>query len=323
MAEVDDGTWESWVEFEDPLTEGNVICDLDRSQHNALSLGKDARQRSDESWAKLVEKNGRLFNALKFRLAGITRNETGALFHMGITDYKSYLSTNRTLDPFMIRALPSPMEPVLANVLGVGGLLLTSDGCMVLHRRSYHTAEFRGWWDFPGGHPEPSHAKLEREGENSPDECARTRVEWFQSILDEMHDEVNVPYETMKAPKLMGIVRHRASRNRPCSLFVIPTTLTAEEVGRRFSEGGKEADESTSLALFHWSVAAKGVGPVCVVALPPAPTRREGDASETKGVNYVDQPKTFEEIKNILVPTCAFGIALVAKYGAKVLGLSE
>lgn len=42
------------------------------------------------------------------------------------------------------------------HALGVGACVVSSDGCVVLMRRSAHVGEGAGLWDVPGGHPEPS-----------------------------------------------------------------------------------------------------------------------------------------------------------------------
>ena len=44
----------------------------------------------------------------------------------------------------------------LAEPLGVAGVILTSDGHVIFHRRNHWVAEGAGKVDVPGGHPEPS-----------------------------------------------------------------------------------------------------------------------------------------------------------------------
>ena len=44
----------------------------------------------------------------------------------------------------------------LADPLGVAGVLVTSDGQVIFHRRNHWVAEAAGKLDVPGGHPEPT-----------------------------------------------------------------------------------------------------------------------------------------------------------------------
>jgi len=43
----------------------------------------------------------------------------------------------------------------MSDALGVGALMESSDGQVVLMKRAEHLAEAPGLWDIPGGHPEP------------------------------------------------------------------------------------------------------------------------------------------------------------------------
>lgn len=78
---------------------------------------------------------------------------------LGLTCYKDYLGTNwsRRAAELRRRGEVEFGDPraLLAQPLGVGGVLCTDDGQVVLIRRSQRVAEAGGLLDIPGGHPEP------------------------------------------------------------------------------------------------------------------------------------------------------------------------
>lgn len=78
---------------------------------------------------------------------------------MGLTCYKDYLGTNWSCRAAELRQqggteFGDPLA-LLAQPLGVGAILCTTDGQVVLIRRSQKVAEAAGLLDIPGGHPEP------------------------------------------------------------------------------------------------------------------------------------------------------------------------
>lgn len=128
-----------------------------------------------------------LFNGSKFRLhsfcsasssssssQGITEAElpshsdpeSGPLLtlRLGLTCYKDYLGTNWSCRAAELRRrgeaeFGDPLA-LLAQPLGVGGVLCTGDGRVVFIRRSQKVAEAGGLLDIPGGHPEPKVKKI-------------------------------------------------------------------------------------------------------------------------------------------------------------------
>lgn len=78
---------------------------------------------------------------------------------LGLTCYKDYLGTNWSCGVAELRrrgeAKFSDPLAFLAQPLGVGAVLCTSDGQVVMIRRSQRVAEAGGLLDIPGGHPEP------------------------------------------------------------------------------------------------------------------------------------------------------------------------
>ena len=125
-------------------------------------------------WEEKVEaatKSGRrLFDQSKFRLERIDWTDStrqAVTIELGLTSYKEHIGTN---------ALPTEEREELeagglaqhgrryahmANALGVETVLITSDGFVVLLRRSGAVEAGTGQYNGPSGHAEPSHAGIE------------------------------------------------------------------------------------------------------------------------------------------------------------------
>uniref|UniRef100_G3PXW8 Nudix (nucleoside diphosphate linked moiety X)-type motif 22 n=1 Tax=Gasterosteus aculeatus TaxID=69293 RepID=G3PXW8_GASAC len=177
---------------------------------------------------------------------------------LGLTCYKDYLGTNwsRRAAELRRRGEVEFGDPraLLAQPLGVGGVLCTDDGQVVLIRRSQRVAEAGGLLDIPGGHPEPK-AVCERLGRRVREEQIGVHMmqprpvvsELFSSVCAEIRDEVNVPLSCLGAPVLMGVALNHTSAGRPSAEFYVSCSLTSDEVRRLYRKGGAEASESTDI----------------------------------------------------------------------------
>lgn len=175
---------------------------------------------------------------------------------LGLTCYKDYLGTNwsREAERLQSHGQNECADPqaFLAQPLGVGAVMATADGDVVLLRRSQKVAEAAGLLDIPGGHPEP---KMLCPGVSEEDICAdllqgkeRAVVsEIFSSVCAEISDEVNVPVSSLSKPLFMGIALNHTSAGRPSAEFYVRCTLTTEEVRDFYRHGGPEAHESTEI----------------------------------------------------------------------------
>ncbi len=78
---------------------------------------------------------------------------------LGLTCYKDYLGTNWSREAGRLQSHGqnecADPQAFLAQPLGVGAVMATADGDVVLLRRSQKVAEAAGLLDIPGGHPEP------------------------------------------------------------------------------------------------------------------------------------------------------------------------
>ncbi len=85
---------------------------------------------------------------------------------LGLTCYKDYLGTNWSREAARLQSHGqnecADPQAFLAQPLGVGAVVATADGDVVLLRRSQKVAEAAGLIDIPGGHPEPKVRDTER-----------------------------------------------------------------------------------------------------------------------------------------------------------------
>ena len=116
-------------------------------------------------WETKLAKHSRLFNGRKFRYgcARVVGAGAGArvIMELGLTDYRAMVGTN--LSPCFGQLLARDPQ-LLANALGNGTVVETSDGCVMMLLRSPQMIEAPNTYVFPGGHPEPVSVGLEAMG---------------------------------------------------------------------------------------------------------------------------------------------------------------
>lgn len=179
---------------------------------------------------------------------------------LGLTCYKDYLGTNWSCRVTELRErgqveFGDPLA-LLAQPLGVGAVLCTADGQVVLIRRSQRVAEAGGLLDIPGGHPEPK-VVCERLGQAVCEEQISVHMmqprpvvsELFSSVCAEIRDEVNIPLSSLGEPVLMGIALNHTSAGRPSAEYYVSCSLTSDEVRKLYWKGGAEAHESTDIVF--------------------------------------------------------------------------
>ncbi|GLD70310.1 nucleoside diphosphate-linked moiety X motif 22 [Lates japonicus] len=178
---------------------------------------------------------------------------------LGLTCYKDYLGTNWSSQVAELRQrgeaeFGDPLV-LLAQPLGVGAILCTDDGQVVLIRRSQRVAEAGGLLDIPGGHPEP---KVVCEYLGQAEEISMEVMqqkpeavisELFSSVCAEIRDEVNVPLSCLGEPVLMGVALNHTSAGRPSAEFYVRCSLSSNEVKKLYWKGGAEAHESTDIVF--------------------------------------------------------------------------
>uniref|UniRef100_A0A6I8NM27 Nudix hydrolase 22 n=1 Tax=Ornithorhynchus anatinus TaxID=9258 RepID=A0A6I8NM27_ORNAN len=209
------------------LPEARVRARLDAASDRRRLPGGDAP--IARAWASRRRAQPWLFDAPKFRLqraelAGAGAGGRGLLLalRLGLTSYRDFLGTNLGVGAAALRregaARWGDPQAYMADPLGVGALLATADGRLVLLRRSRTVAEAPGMLDVPGGHPEP---------------------------------QVNLPLATLSPPLLLGIVRNETSAGRASAEFYVRCSLTSEQVRQLYQIGGPEAHESSEIIFLE------------------------------------------------------------------------
>ena len=92
-------------------------------------------------------------------------------------------------------------------------------------------------------------------GVTTPDSDAPSRIEQelTNSILQEIHDEVNIPYEQLTpTPQFLSVV-YQAETQTPTLAYVVECTLTKTEIEACYVQGPKEQFESKELLFLELS----------------------------------------------------------------------
>ena len=224
----------------------------------------------------------RLWDAPKFRLAETQVNAPdqshpaapAVTLQLGLTSYKEYVGTNTDACSSETRAalrrdglaMRGDERAHLSCALGVETVLETSDGCMVLLRRSDEVATFGGVYNGPSGHPEP--ARVEEALASAADSHAAglvVRAEIFRSVLEEVQDETGVPLNALSPPRLIGVMED--AWGKPDLLFLTRTAYTAAQVAAKRNEAC-EAWESSEVAA--------------VAATPPSDAEERAKPGESR-----------------------------------------
>ena len=196
----------------------------------SLRFNKRSTPWIDESihkiWNELCEENQRLYNGSKFRFSNLSTLSDQIVFDIGLTCYKDLLGTNchsfgREVQKHGLVAHQDDRS-CFADVLGVGSLLLTSNDQFVFIKRALWTGEDKGKVDRPGGHPEPDNiSELSLHADKAEDFNIQIKEEIFDSVLNEIRDEINLPLEALSDPLFFGIVRSLEKFGRPTAEFLV------------------------------------------------------------------------------------------------------
>eukprot|EP01059_Diplonema_ambulator_P029650 TRINITY_DN4929_c0_g1_i5.p1 TRINITY_DN4929_c0_g1~~TRINITY_DN4929_c0_g1_i5.p1 ORF type:complete len:262 (+),score=95.34 TRINITY_DN4929_c0_g1_i5:1237-2022(+) len=205
--------------------------------YNAHLTEKLAKE-IDSTWEakKLKHPNVRLFNGLKFRLGGVRAMEKGVELQIGITDYKSFIGTHYLEADVLREAVGAcdDYDPYMSHALGVESLVVSSDGVLVFIKRSDKVAEYPGFYCGPGGHaephkvikdPNPDHTALVQDMAGKEDLVLQ---EMFNSSMDEVVEELGLPYDTLQLAGLLGVAVNTRTRNKPDLLYLIKCSLTSK-----------------------------------------------------------------------------------------------
>lgn len=152
-------SWIDLIDLEEPATVDRFTVRFQPELFNSQQIRDDLQRKLDQHWNSLLEetKNGRvLFNKSKFRLHSVgwtEENPSKVILNLGLTDYKSFICTQQQNSIEIIGEKLD--ENQLSHPLGVGCGLITSDEFFVLIKRGTKSIDLPGFYDIPGGHPEP------------------------------------------------------------------------------------------------------------------------------------------------------------------------
>ncbi|RLN13949.1 hypothetical protein BBJ28_00024317 [Nothophytophthora sp. Chile5] len=229
---------------------------FDRLPHPDASVEAAVAQ----SWDEFQRRSPRVFNASKFRLARWRARPEALELQCGVTDYKTYLGTCcSSLAPRLLGDAPQgDAFAFLSRKVGVAAVLETADAHVALIKRSRSVGMYQDLYGTPGGHPEPAHiqlsaeelATLELPGNETRREALETaaRDELFRSVVDEVHEEVNVAPELLAAPLLLGVVLQTAACT-PSFAFHLKAACSAAELRALYAAGPADKFESVRLEL--------------------------------------------------------------------------
>ena len=223
-------------------------------EHDRQPHGTDSR--IDEMWNAKLEGGAKLFDQSKFRLRRIGWEGRCVRLELGLRGYKEDIGTHRRpekeLAALEAAGAATHGEPRahLSCALGCEAILLTSDRQVVLLRRSDKTATHSGLYNGPSGHPEPLHAGIDAHvpSADSAGTAGRVTNELFSSVVEEVHDETNVPKDTLSPVQLIGAMED--SVRKPDLLFLLTTSLDAAAVRACYSRGAVEGWESDRLTFW-------------------------------------------------------------------------
>ncbi|CEG36871.1 NUDIX hydrolase domain-like [Plasmopara halstedii] len=199
-------------------------------------------QQKTQHWNDLKHQAPGLFNASKFRLQTLSEDQFSSSLRMewGLTDYASYLGT-----------CCSKLCPQLLQDE-------TTDAQVVLIKRSNKVGLYQNLYDTPGGHPEPMNIELTEEVlqklEDQGNKLKRmqfedaAKQEFYQSIANEVYEEVNLSLQQQEPPMLMGVVL-QTDACTPSFAFYIKAQCSAAELIEMYRAGPSDKFESVDLKL--------------------------------------------------------------------------
>lgn len=167
-----------------------------------------------------------------YRLDSLETTGHRLILHTSPTDYAEHLLTN--VDHPQWRAERG--DDVMADAIGVSGVLRTADGFVLVGRRSGRTHEAPGAFHvIPSGHPHPPQTVAE-------------------AIGAELHEELGLHPDRLDEAHVTGVIRALPS-GKPEVTTMLTTSLTATEVRAAWEEAD-ERWEFDELVGIPWAPGA-------------------------------------------------------------------
>lgn len=178
-------------------------------------------QKIEENWQRVLTKNPSAFPGSMYRVNSWKLEGGKIIFDLGQTNYKEYVATRN------LASLRQYGYEALSNPIGVSTILITSDGKLIIVKRS--SGDGTGSIDAIGG------------AVDTKEDLINGEVDFFHAAKRELAEELN--FETVEnlEPYLshtvcLGLVYEYAGLCHPQLVFAAETNLPSEEIKQRISD---------------------------------------------------------------------------------------
>lgn len=208
-----------------------------------------------EKEKSILKRNGsqNLYNKTKFRLHSILKTSNKLVINIGITDYFEYLCTNhnKALNQKLVKAGHEKFgdpDVYLSNALGNVAVVGLTDEKIILLKRSNHVHTFKGYYDLPGGHPEPCRISSANMSSNN-----NIAIELFNSIQNELEEELDIKDSNILDVLNIGFLKSLEDGRKPEMLFYVPLNLSSIEIIESFKKRDKNSSEAIKIAFYDFN----------------------------------------------------------------------
>ncbi len=219
------------------------------SLENNRKSSREAEEIIQQEKTNLLQGNRGLYPGTKFRFDSVTQNAGILELQIGLTDYVDHLVTNHNQQINKIltelgRIRHQNPDAFLSNAIGNLAIVSTIDKNITLLKRSTRVATFQGYYDCPGGHPEPNHVIGEPTAQS-------ISTELFESISREVTEELNLDRGELLSISLIGLIRNLDDGRKPEMIFYIPTSLRPDELRNKYAAGVQTHIEADELLIIN------------------------------------------------------------------------
>lgn len=187
--------------------------------HELRETAADLERLIEEAWAVRAREAQRLGKMLYpgklCRLIGFSASAERLNLELGATDFRELVGTNLG-HPEWLRSLG---PTYLSNALGVHAAVGSSDGKLIMYRRSALVAECPGCFDACGGHVEPDF------------DCPDGIPDPFSSIAREIQEEMGIGPTEIVSVTCLGLARATATF-KPDLIFSVRTNRPSSSLLR-------------------------------------------------------------------------------------------
>jgi hypothetical protein len=198
--------------------------------------------------------NHRAFDGRNYRLAGLEFEEDVLNINIGPTTYADYIAFRSI--PDILQGISDSSDRVtefLPNVIGNVGILLTRDGTTFGVVRSDEVSTYRGYLDFPGGHPEFNRVEkaMRIPNRSELDHGDLHRNELFDAVIREVIEDLCIENLSLDEPLMFSILLNAEDVLKPDMAFLITTSHTKEEIIDCFFSNDRNHYEVVDIVSFN------------------------------------------------------------------------